>query len=98
MAAKARRLALNSTGNVTSWNTTDRPKQTIPKLMKKSEALPREEKRMPSKIRGMAILEPKLVTGIMAARSLMGAYPWAYCTAWPASWQATPMAAVEVLP
>ena len=73
MAARARRLALNSTGNVTSWNTTEKPKQMMPRLMKKSEALPREEKRMPNRIRGMAILEPKLVTGMMAARSLMGA-------------------------
>ena len=37
-----------------------------------------------------------LVTGIMAFRILMGRYPWAYWIAWPASWAATPMAAVEV--
>ena len=30
-------------------------------------------------------LEPRLVIGIIALRSRTGPYPWAYCTACPAS-------------
>ena len=46
----------------------------------------------------MERVEPMLVTETMALRSLMGAYPSACCTAWPTSWAATPMAAMEGLP
>ena len=42
--------------------------------------------------------EPMLHTGMMAVRSLMGPYPTAYWTAWPASWAATPREAMLVEP
>ena len=38
-----------------------------------AENMPNVESRIPARIRGMAIREPKLVRGMMAARSLMGA-------------------------
>ena len=40
-----------------------------------------------------ANLDPNWVTGMMAVRRRTGPYPIAYCTAWPASWAATPTAA-----
>ena len=42
--------------------------------------------------------EPILQMGTRAERSLMGPYPTAYCTAWPASWAATPTDAMLLEP
>ena len=52
---------------------------------------------MPKIINGIESFEPMFVIGIIAALNFMGAYPLAYCTACPASWQATPIAATDVL-
>ena len=41
--------------------------------------------------------EPNWLIGMTALRIRMGTYPTAYCTAWPASCAATPMAATDVL-
>lgn len=52
----------------------------------------------PMRKSGIASCEPMLVIGMMALRSLMGKYPCACCTAWPASCAATPTAAAVALP
>ena len=51
----------------------EKPKAAMPKYTSMVDSSPRKVSRMPARIRGMAILEPKLVKGMIAARSLMGA-------------------------
>ena len=56
-----------------------------------------ELKSRPIRIRGIEILEAKLVAGTIAVLILMGRYSLACCTACPASCAATPIAAAEGL-
>ncbi len=66
--ANARRDALNSTGNVTTWKTNAIEKARIPRLTKNDPL-----KNKPIKINGIDIADPRLATGTIAARILSGA-------------------------
>ena len=92
MVESARRLALNSTGRVMSWNSATSPNSRMPMFMRMEKL-----KSSPMKNSGMERLEPRLVMGMMALRSFSGPYSSACCTAWPHSCAATPMAAMELL-
>ena len=59
--------ALNSTGSVTSENTTTSPNRIIPTLTSGSH-----ENISPKKNSGIARLEPTLTTGTIAERSISG--------------------------
>ena len=68
MVAMARAEALNSTGSVTSWNSVDRPNAAMPIVT--SVLVLRSRPRISS---GIAAIEPNCVSGMIAARSLIGA-------------------------
>ena len=62
--------ALNSTGNVTSWNITAKEKQMIPRLIRTAPVF--LVKNNPIRINGHASVEPRLATGTIAVRSVSG--------------------------
>ncbi len=68
MVCKARRDASSSTGRVTSWNSVDRPNAAMPIVT--SVLVLRIRPRISS---GIAAIEPNCVSGMIAARSLIGA-------------------------
>ena len=84
---------MNSTGRVTTWKKAATAKSTTPTANRGLEY--RTKPRIMSR---MEIWELKLHTGMMAPLSLIGPYSWAYWTAWPASWAATPTEAMLVEP
>lgn len=62
--------ALNSTGNVTSWNITAKEKQMIPRLIRTAPVF--LVKNNPIRINGHASVEPRLAAGTIAVRSVSG--------------------------
>lgn len=82
---------MNSTGSVTSWNTTISEKARIPICTSGCA-----EKSRPAMISGMDSREPRLVTGIMGIAEGERGIIRCMLDAWPTSWAATPMAAMEV--
>ena len=69
MVCKARWLALNSTGRVANWNTTERPKTGDANIDNGIRELAQTGEQDAQQNQGMASLEPMFVTGMMAARS-----------------------------
>ena len=90
-ATSARLDASNSTGSVTSWNSTTALNRTRPIVV--SPVAPRIRPRKTGKIQ---IDWPNVATGTSVWRIFIGKYPRASWIAWPASCAATPSAASDV--
>ena len=75
MHAMARLLALNSVGKVTSWNNVVNPNNINPNSAKKNNGVkPNDANSNPPIIINPENLAPKLVTGMMVERILIGKY------------------------
>ena len=82
--------ALNSTGSVTRWNKTAKANRMMP-----AQVRPVMLSMRPNMSSQNHTLDPKFAMGTSAVRNFIGAYPRAYWTACPHSWQA--MAIAEML-